>query len=114
MRTPTRRFTSTSRRTACCAISIRRSSTTTSGGGRGVHAECFGMMDIEAGKPMQLETIFRFYSMTKAITSVAVMMLYEQGHCQLYDSISNFIPEFKGSRVFVKSTKSGPELADAE
>src|SRR5215203_5274051 len=54
-----------------------------------VHAECFGMMDIEADKRMQLDTIFRFYSMTKAITSVAVMMLYEQGHFQLYDSIAN-------------------------
>ena len=79
-----------------------------------VHAECFGMMDIEAGKRMQLDTIFRFYSMTKAITSVAVMMLYEQGHFQLYDSIANFIPEFKGQKVFIRATKFGSELADAE
>lgn len=82
--------------------------------GQMVHAECFGMMDIEAGKPMQLDTIFRFYSMTKAITSVAVMMLYEQGRFQLYDSVANLIPEFKGLKVFVKATKTGPELADAE
>lgn len=79
-----------------------------------VHAECFGMMDIEAGKRMQLDTIFRFYSMTKAITSVAVMMLYEQGLFQLYDSVADFIPEFKSPKVYIKATKTGSELADAK
>jgi CubicO group peptidase (beta-lactamase class C family) len=79
-----------------------------------VHAECIGMMDIEAGKPMQLDTIFRVYSMTKAITSVAVMMLYEQGHFQLYDSIAEFIPEFKSQKVFVRGSATSPELTDAE
>lgn len=78
------------------------------------HAECFGMMDIEADRPMALDTIFRLYSMTKAITSVAVMMLYEEGHFQLYDSIANFIPEFKGQKVFVRASGTSPELADAE
>ncbi len=82
--------------------------------GQVVHAECFGMMDIAAGKPMQLDTIFRLYSMTKAITSVAVMMLYEQGHFQLYDSVANFIPEFKSPKVFVRAIETGLELAEAE
>jgi CubicO group peptidase (beta-lactamase class C family) len=82
--------------------------------GQIVHFECFGMMDIEAGKVMQPDTIFRLYSMTKTITSVAVMMLYEQGSFQLYDSIASFVPEFGGMKVFVKATKAGPELVDAE
>src|SRR5260221_3027202 len=63
--------------------------------GEVVHFECFGMMDIEANRPMQSDTIFRLYSMTKPITSVAIMMLYEQGFFQLDDSISKYIPEFK-------------------
>ena len=47
--------------------------------GRLVHMEKYGLMDVEAGKPMQLDTMFRIYSMTKPITSVAVMMLYAVG-----------------------------------
>jgi CubicO group peptidase (beta-lactamase class C family) len=82
--------------------------------GEVVHFECFGMMDIEADKPMQPDTIFRLYSMTKPITSVAVMMLYEEGHFQLYDSVSKYIPEFKGVKVFVKATPSGVELVEPE
>jgi CubicO group peptidase (beta-lactamase class C family) len=82
--------------------------------GQVVHAECFGMMDLEANKPMQLDTIFRLYSMTKPITSVAVMILYEEGHFQLYDSVSRYIPEFKDLKVFVEATEAGIELAEAE
>jgi len=82
--------------------------------GEVVHFECFGMMDIEADKPMQSDTIFRLYSMTKPITSVAVMMLYEQGSFQLYDNVSQCIPEFKGVQVFRKATSSGLELVEPE
>ena len=80
--------------------------------GEVVHAECFGMMDVEANKPMRFDTIFRLRSMTMPITSVAVMMLYEEGHFQLYDSISKFIPAFKGVRVLVKTTEAGMELTE--
>ena len=52
-------------------------------GGRLVHFEKFGMQDIAAAKPVEFDTIFRLYSMTKPITSIAVMMLYEEGHFQL-------------------------------
>ncbi|MFL7791378.1 MAG: serine hydrolase domain-containing protein, partial [Anaerolineae bacterium] len=45
--------------------------------GQIVHLDCFGMMDVEADKPMQPDAIFRIYSMSKPITSVAAMMLYE-------------------------------------
>ena len=54
-----------------------------------------GMMDVEAEKPMKPDTIFRIASMTKQITCVAVMMLYEEGHFLLYEPISKFIPAFK-------------------
>ena len=67
--------------------------------GQVVHLECQGWMDREAGKPMELDTIFRIYSMTKPITSTAVMMLLEEGHFQLSDPISRFIPAFKETKV---------------
>jgi CubicO group peptidase (beta-lactamase class C family) len=68
--------------------------------GKVVHFERFGMQDIEAHKPMQLDTVFRIYSMTKPITSVALMMLYEHGLFHLNDPASKFIPEFKEVKVF--------------
>ena len=67
--------------------------------GKIVLFETFGMMYQKAKKPMQQDTIFRIYSMTKPITSVAVMMLYEQDKLKLDDPISNHIPEFKGLKV---------------
>jgi CubicO group peptidase (beta-lactamase class C family) len=74
-------------------------------GGKLVHLECYGMMDIEAGKSMQFDTIFRIYSMTKPITSVAFMMLYEEGRVHLYDPVSKFIPEFAAIKVFAGDTE---------
>jgi len=82
--------------------------------GKVAHLECFGMMDREAKKVMEPDTIFRIYSMTKPITSVAIMMLYEEGRFQLNDPVSKFIPEFKDLKVFVKQGESGTELADLE
>ena len=82
--------------------------------GKVVHFERFGLMDIESKKPMQLDTVFRIYSMSKPITSVAVMMLYEEGRFQLNDPISKYVPEFKEVKVFVKKTEEGLELADLE
>jgi CubicO group peptidase (beta-lactamase class C family) len=61
-----------------------------------------GMMDREAGKPMRPDTIFRICSMTKPITSLAVMMLYEEGRFLLDDPISRYLPEFKNPKVLVK------------
>ncbi|MFC1539578.1 serine hydrolase domain-containing protein [Candidatus Latescibacterota bacterium] len=72
--------------------------------GKVAHFEAFGMMDIENNKPMQKDTIFRLASMTKQFTSLAVMMLYEEGHFLLSDPISKFIPEFKNPKVFVPSS----------
>ena len=67
--------------------------------------ETFGMMDTEVKKPVEKDTIFRFYSMTKPITSVAVMMLYEEGKLNLDDPVSKYIPEFKGLKVYAESGK---------
>ncbi|NIO71970.1 MAG: serine hydrolase [Anaerolineae bacterium] len=75
-----------------------------------VHFEKFGYQDIETRKPMELDTIFRIYSMTKPITSVALMMLFEHGLVRLTDPVTKFIPEFKKVKVFV----SEGELADLE
>jgi len=67
--------------------------------------ETFGMMDIDSKKSTEKDTIFRFYSMTKPVTSVAVMMLYEEGKVNLDDSVSKYIPEFKGLKVYDESGK---------
>jgi CubicO group peptidase (beta-lactamase class C family) len=61
-----------------------------------------GMADREAGKPMRPEAMFRICSMTKPITSLAVMMLYEEGRFLLDDPVSNYLPEFKHPKVLVK------------
>jgi CubicO group peptidase (beta-lactamase class C family) len=61
-----------------------------------------GMADREASKPMKTDSIFRICSMTKPITSTAVMMLYEEGKLTLEDPISKYLPEFKSPRVLVK------------
>ena len=67
-----------------------------------------GMMDREAGKPMRPDAMFRICSMTKPITSVAVMMLYEEGRFQLDDPISKYLPEFKNPKVYVKRATGEP------
>jgi CubicO group peptidase (beta-lactamase class C family) len=78
------------------------------------HYECHGMMDLESGKTMQPDAIFRIYSMTKPITSVAVMMLYEEGLFQLDDPVTKFIPEFNRLRVLSSVSDSGAELTELD
>ncbi len=68
--------------------------------GKVVHFETLGMRDIENNKPIEADTIFRIHSMSKPITSVAVMILYEEGHFQLDTPVSDFIPEFKNMKVY--------------
>ncbi len=70
--------------------------------GRVVWLKAQGMIDREAGKPMPPDAIFRICSMTKPITSLAVMMLYEEGKFLLEDPISKYLPEFKNPKVLVK------------
>jgi len=66
-----------------------------------------GMQDREAGKAMRPDTIFRICSMSKPITSVAVMMLYEEGYFLLEDPVSKYLPEFKNPKVLVKPANGG-------
>ena len=59
--------------------------------GQIVHSSTYGMRDVEAGLPVEPDTLFRIYSMTKPLTSVAAMMLYEEGAFELKDPVSRFI-----------------------
>jgi CubicO group peptidase (beta-lactamase class C family) len=61
----------------------------------------FGMMDLERRKPMAEDTIFRIYSMTKPITSIALMQLYERGLFQLNDPVHRIIPAWRDHKVYV-------------
>ena len=73
-----------------------------------------GMMDREAGKAMPTDAMFRICSMTKPITSVAVMMLYEEGKFLLDDPVSKYLPEFKNPKVLVKPAKGEPYTIPAK
>ena len=66
-----------------------------------------GMQDREAGKPMRPDTIFRICSMSKPITTAAVMILYEEGRFLLEDTVSTYLPEFKNPKVLVKPAGGG-------
>ncbi len=69
--------------------------------GHVAHFSSLGLMDIERGRPMADDTIFRIYSMTKPITSIALMQLYERGLFQLNDPVHRVVPEWRDARVWV-------------
>jgi CubicO group peptidase (beta-lactamase class C family) len=71
---------------------------------RGVAAfsAAMGQMDLARQKPMAADTIFRIYSMTKPVTSIALMMLFEEGRFQLTDPVFKFIPSWRSHRVWVE------------
>jgi CubicO group peptidase (beta-lactamase class C family) len=64
------------------------------------HTAYGGRRDIEADLPVEPDTLWRIYSMTKPITSVAAMMLWEEGHFELKDPVARFLPEFAGVQVY--------------
>jgi CubicO group peptidase (beta-lactamase class C family) len=72
--------------------------------GEVAHLAAFGQRDVEAGAPMEIDTIFRIYSMTKPITSVALLSLYEEGRFQLDDPVSRFIPPWADLQVWSDGT----------
>ena len=82
--------------------------------GRVAHFEKYGLMDIDRDKPMGADTIFRIYSMTKPITTVAAMILYEEGLFQLNDPVTKFIPAFKDVKVLGSIARGTTELVDLE
>jgi CubicO group peptidase (beta-lactamase class C family) len=72
--------------------------------GKVVHATVQGFADLERKAPVKDDTIFRIYSMTKAITSVAFMMLVEEGRVAIDEPVHKYIPEWKNLGVFVAGT----------
>lgn len=72
----------------------------------------YGMMDIEKQRPMQEDAIFRIYSMTKPIASIALMMLVEEGRLSLNDAVAHYIPAFRKTRVFTGMSYVGMQLTD--
>jgi len=84
--------------------------------GKLVHFAVQGQMNVAEGEPMREDTIFRIASMTKPITSVALMMLWERGAFQLRDPVDRFLPEFEDVKVSTTGDASGAtgELVDLE
>src|SRR5690242_3582720 len=73
----------------------------------------FGLADREAGRPMARDTLVQIFSMTKPVTGVALMQLYEQGRFQLDDPVAKYLPEFAGVRVYAGTDVKGQPLLEA-
>ena len=82
--------------------------------GKIVHFDVQGYSHVEKRKPMAPDTIFRMASMTKPVTSVALMMLYEQGKFQLRDPISKYLPAFKDMKVAESTVGRGYNYVPAK
>jgi CubicO group peptidase (beta-lactamase class C family) len=76
--------------------------------GKLAHMSVYGRRDIDAGLPVEPDTIWRIYSMSKPITSVAAMILYEEGAFELTDPVSKFIPSFASTRVYAGGSDLRP------
>jgi CubicO group peptidase (beta-lactamase class C family) len=81
--------------------------------GKVVHLDAYGKADLASGRPTRADDIFRMYSMTKPITSTALLMLFEEGKFQLTDPLSRFFPAFADARVYVGSTPQGGMRLDS-
>ena len=83
--------------------------------GKVVHFDAYGKRDIENGLPVEKDTIFRVYSMTKPIVGVALMTYYDEGRFTLDDPVSKFIPEFADLKVAKEDGPDGnPITEDAD
>ncbi|MGE3507895.1 MAG: serine hydrolase domain-containing protein [Vicinamibacterales bacterium] len=81
--------------------------------GKTVSVSTYGAADVESGAPMRRDTIFRIASMTKPVTAVALMLLYEEGKWRLNDPVSRFIPSFTALKVYGGENADGtPKLED--
>ena len=81
--------------------------------GEVAHSTTYGRRDVEADAPVTPDTLWRLYSMTKPITSVAAMMLWEEGRFELTDEISKWLPEFADLRVYDKGSVGKPYTVPA-
>jgi CubicO group peptidase (beta-lactamase class C family) len=75
--------------------------------GEVVHEDAYGLADMAANRPMSKDSYFYVYSMTKPITSVALLMLYEEGRFQLTDPIARYLPELADLKLFVGDGPGG-------
>jgi CubicO group peptidase (beta-lactamase class C family) len=80
---------------------------------RVAYLDHYGHRDVEADLPVEGDTIFRIYSMTKPVTTVAAMLLWEEGRFQLKDPVSRFLPEFGDLRVWRGGSSSNPATEPA-
>ncbi|MCW2817345.1 MAG: hypothetical protein JWR42_132 [Marmoricola sp.] len=81
--------------------------------GKVVHSSVYGHRDREAGLPVEHDTLWRIYSMTKPITAVVAMTLYEEGRFGLNDEVSRYLPEFADMRVLVGGNAEQPKTVPA-
>jgi CubicO group peptidase (beta-lactamase class C family) len=82
--------------------------------GKVVHSMVAGTKDVRTSEPLTKDSIFRIYSMTKPVTGIAMMMLYEEGKWRIDDPVSRFIPEFSTMKVHVGTNPDGTfKLEDA-
>ena len=81
--------------------------------GRVAHVAHGGLRDVESGAPVEPDTVFRIFSMTKPVTSVAAMMLYEQGAFELTDPVARYLPEFADLRVWDGGSDLKPKTVPA-
>jgi CubicO group peptidase (beta-lactamase class C family) len=72
-----------------------------------IHASAYGKQDLATATSMRMDSIFRAFSMTKPVTAVAMMMLYEEGKWRLSDPITKYLPEFGGLRVYKGNDAQG-------
>jgi len=79
-----------------------------------VHFESVGYRDLEAQAPMTNDTLFRIYSMTKPVTGVALMILYEEGKFRLADPVEKYLPEFENLQVFAGTDDSGNIITEPQ
>jgi len=80
--------------------------------GRIAHLRAYGMADIESGKKMQTDHLFRLYSLTKPITSVALLILYEEGKFRLTDPLAMHLPAFANVKVLAGTDASGKPILE--
>jgi CubicO group peptidase (beta-lactamase class C family) len=82
--------------------------------GRVAFQQEFGYSDLEKKSALKKDAIYRVYSMTKPVTGVAVMILFEEGRFLLDDPVSKYLPCFKDLQVFDSDTPAGPKLVKAD
>jgi CubicO group peptidase (beta-lactamase class C family) len=82
--------------------------------GKVAYLNAQGMQDKEAGEPMREDTIFRIYSMSKPVTAVAAMTLWEQGKFHMFDPIAKYLPELANIKVYVSGSGENMVVEDAK